>query len=168
MRTFLTCGLCPLGTGRGPGPAKRMSRRDVIPTTARDSWKPARVSHSLARHRAPLSAGVLLSDETEPHSLCSSVICKNSQRSSSLTSSLHKYLVAESSGELSNHEDLATLTEDPATSTSQDARQRPRHSVGGLDLFTQSPSSEVLQEPRKPHSLGGGPGEEWSPFEKGC
>lgn len=85
-----------------------------------------------------LGIRVLLLDETEPHSLCSSVICKNSQRRGSLTSSLHKYLVAESSGELSNHEDLATLTEDSATSTSQDARQRPL-ALSGWTGFIHSP-----------------------------
>lgn len=97
--------------------------------------------------KSPLLLGirVLLLDETEPHSLCSSVICKNFQKSSSLLSFLHEYLVAESSGKLSNHEDLATFTEEPATSISQDARQCPPALSGWtLYLFTQSPSSEAL------------------------
>lgn len=97
--------------------------------------------------KSPLLLGirVLLLDETEPHSLGSSVIYKNSQKSSNLISFLHKYLVAESSGELSNHEDLATFTEDPATSTSQDARQCPPALSGWtLYLCTQTPSSGAL------------------------
>lgn len=116
MRTFLIYSSHPLKwEGTGAGKTYVMKRR--YSHHCQKLTETGRSESQCGLSPSPLMLGirVLLLDETEPHSLCSSVICKDSQKSSSLLSFLHKYLVAESSRELSNHEDLAAFTEEPAT-----------------------------------------------------